>query len=209
MKKSLTTIIICLAIGRVASAQNFSPSSFEFGAKAGVNLSYLPQNGVYNNTNKAGYLIGIWARAGDGDFQFEPEAYITDKRVKITDNTFTRDSNDASFTSLDIPLLASYKIGAAGIDGRLFTGPLFSFRLHESQDYPSTSSTFTEDNFVKLDYNNVNYGWIFGIGADFNALSVDLRYEGGINRIPYSDYRYSHTRMSLFQLTVAYRIFSL
>ncbi|SDT30168.1 Outer membrane protein beta-barrel domain-containing protein [Mucilaginibacter mallensis] len=207
MKKTLLTITMCLSFAGMAFAQlGQSSPDIAFGVKAGANLSYLPQNGVYNNTNKMGYQFGVWGRVGGDVFQFQPEVYLTDKNVKITDNTFTHTTNSASFTSIDVPLLAVAKGELFDVAGRIYTGPLFSFDLTRKQVYPSTTTTFTDNDFVKLDYKNINYAWVFGVGADFNRVGVDLRYEGGLNRIAYSNYQYSHTRMSLFEVSISYQI---
>ena len=207
MKKTLLTITICLTFAGMAFAQ-LGPTQpdISFGVKAGANLSYLPQNGVYNNTNKMGYQFGVWGRIGGDIFQFQPEVYLTDKNLKITDNTFTNVTNEAAFTSIDVPLLAVAKGELFNVAGRLYTGPLVSFVLTNKQVYPSTVTTFTDQDFVRLDYKNINYAWVFGVGADFDRVGVDFRYEGGINRIAYSSYQYSHTRMSLFELSLSYQI---
>jgi len=207
MKKTLLTITICLSFAGMAFAQ-LGPSQpdISFGAKAGANLSYLPQNGVYNNTNKLGYQFGVWGRIGGDIFAFQPEVYLTDKNLKITDNTFTGVTNSAAFTSIDVPLLAVAKGELFRLPGRIYTGPLFSFDITNKQEYASTVGTFTDNDFVRLNYKNINYAWVFGVGADFDRVGVDFRYEGGLNRISYSTYQYSHTRMSLFELSISYQI---
>src|ERR1700712_375232 len=115
MKKIILTLTICSAFIGIASAQ-IGPAvlpSFQFGIKGGVNLSAFPQNGIYTNSNSAGYLGGFWARFGALGFNFQPELYLTGKDVKITDNN--GNINKARFTSIDVPLLVGGKIGALGL----------------------------------------------------------------------------------------------
>jgi hypothetical protein len=132
MKKILLTCIIIGALSGIASAQAFP--NFAFGLKGGVNLTSAPQNGIFTNSNQAGYLGGLWARFGAVGFNFQPELYLTAKDVNVSydqnDQTYT---NKARFTSLDVPLLFGGKIGAFGIGGRFYTGPLVSFAINKDQ----------------------------------------------------------------------------
>ena len=69
MKKSLSLIVIILITARLASAQIIP--SFEFGAKAGVNLSSFSTSSTFNTDNRAGYLGGVYARIGGLGFNFQ------------------------------------------------------------------------------------------------------------------------------------------
>jgi hypothetical protein len=200
MKKIILTLAVCFAFAGLASAQVLP--DFQFGVKGGVNLSAFPQNGVYNNSDMAGYIAGVWARVGALGFNFQPEVYLTGKDVNVTDNT--GNTNHASFTSLDVPLLFGGKIGAFGIGARFYTGPLVSFAINNDQSLSDAAH-----DAVKLDYKDQNYAWDFGAGIDIKKFSVDLRYEAGLNKVAYGPLEESHTRLNLFNLTLAYRIFSL
>src|SRR4051812_26163456 len=115
MKKTiLLTLSICLLSIGFASAQITSVlPSFSFGAKAGLNFSAFPANGKYDNSSRAGYLGGVWARFGALGFNFQPELYATSKNLTIKDDA--GNENKAKFTSLDVPLLVGTKIGALGL----------------------------------------------------------------------------------------------
>lgn len=201
MKKTiLLTLSICLLSIGFASAQVLP--DFSFGAKAGFNYSTFPSNGLYNNSNKAGYLAGVWARFGALGFNFQPELYVTSKNLDVKDNS--GNVNKAKFTSVDVPLLIGTKIGAFGLGGRFYGGPVFSFAANKDQSYSDAAA-----NAVKLNYKDANYGIQVGAGVDIRDFSVDLRYEGGLNKIAYGSNEYSHTRVSIFSLSLAYKIFSL
>ncbi|MDN3583349.1 porin family protein [Mucilaginibacter flavus] len=200
MKKTiLLSLAILLVSAGLASAQVIP--SFSFGAKAGLNYSTFPSNGLYNNDNKAGYLAGVWARVGGLGFNFQPELYYTSKNIDIKDEA--GNTNKAKFTSVDLPLLVGGKIGAFGLGGRFYGGPVFSFSVNKDQ---SLSGATKEA--VNLNYKDANYGIQLGAGLDIRDFSVDLRYEGGLNKIGYGPDN-SHTRVSLFSLSLAYKIFSL
>jgi hypothetical protein len=183
----------------IASAQIVP--SFSFGAKAGLNFSAFPANGKYDNSSQAGYLGGVWARFGALGFNFQPEMYATAKNLTVKDDA--GNENKAKFTSLDVPLLVGTKIGALGLGGRFYGGPVFSFTVNRDQSYSSAAAEV-----AKLNYKDANYGIQLGAGVDIKDFSVDLRYEGGLNKISYGP-GYTHTRVSIFSLSLAYKIFSL
>jgi hypothetical protein len=199
MKKLILTLTIIAASVTFASAQIIP--GFQFGVKGGLNLAGLEHSAgtTFSTGNRAGYLGGIWARIGALGFNFQPELYVTSKNVNLTadDGSIVR----AKFTSVDVPLLFGGKIGAFGLGARFYTGPLVSFAINKDQDFGSALGKVTS-----LDYKNENFAWQFGGGVDIRKLSIDLRYEAGISKQTYGD---SHTRVSLFNLSLAYSIFSL
>jgi hypothetical protein len=201
MKKTIIlTLSICLFTIGMASAQIIP--SFAFGVKGGLNYSTFPSNGIFNNSNRAGYLAGVWARVGGLGFNFQPELYVTGKNINIkADNTSVE--NKAKFTSIDVPLLVGGKIGALGLGGRFYGGPVFSFTVNKDQSIGNAVSDATA-----LRYKDANYGFQVGAGVDISSLSIDLRYEGGLNKIAYGNDN-SHTRVNLFSLALAYKLFSL
>jgi hypothetical protein len=200
MKKTiLLSLTILLISAGMASAQVIP--SFSFGAKAGANFSAFPANGKYDNSSQAGYLGGVWARFGALGFNFQPELYVTSKNLNVKDDA--GNENKAKFTSLDVPLLIGTKIGALGLGGRFYGGPVFSFTVNRDQ-----SANEAAAKIVGLNYKDANYGVQLGAGVDIKDFSVDLRYEGGLNKLSYGP-GYSHTRVSIFSLSLAYKIFSL
>jgi hypothetical protein len=200
MKKTIIlTLSICLFSIGIASAQIIP--NFSFGVKGGLNYTAFPSNGVFNNSNRAGYLAGFWARVGGLGLNFQPELYVTGKNIKVKDDQ--DNENTAKFTSIDVPLLVGGKIGAFGLGGRFYGGPVFSFSVNKDQSLSSAASGATN-----LRYKDANYGVQVGAGLDLSSLSIDLRYEGGLNKIGYGDGN-SHTRVNVFSLALAYKLFSL
>lgn len=198
MKKTLTFLIACLLITKLASAQVLP--SFEFGVKAGMNLSRFSHTATFSTNNRAGYLGGIWARVGGLGFNFQPELYLTSKEVDIHNGAA---QNKAKFTSIDVPLLLGSKIGAFGFGGRFYTGPMFSFAVNKDQSVGDDLG-----NIARLNYKDQNIAWQFGLGVDVKKFSVDLRYEQGLSKQSYNASN-DQTRISLFNLTLGYRLFSL
>jgi hypothetical protein len=196
MKKFTLLLAIFAATISFASAQILP--SFQFGVKGGVNLANLSSQGNnFSSDNRAGYLGGLWARFGALGFNFQPEIYATSKNVDITnsDGGILR----AKFTSIDVPLLFGGKVGAFGLGARFYTGPLISFAVNKDQSFAGAI-----DKAGSLDYQDQNFAWQFGGGIDIRDISIDLRYEAGITKQNYQD---NKTRVSLFNLSLAYRIF--
>jgi len=174
--------------------------SVSFGVKAGANLSSFSTQNTLSSDNRAGYLAGFWARVGAGGIHFQPELYYTSKNVEFKDKNGV--SNNAKFKSVDLPLLVGTKFGALGTGVRFNTGPLISFVTGEDQ---SVGEAFS--NATRLRYKDQNYAWQFGVGLDVQRVSFDLRYELGLNKIDSGDGT-TQVRANLFNLTMAYRLFS-
>jgi len=191
MKKLILTLTICFATVYLCSAQLLP--SFQFGVKGGVNLTNLSRSGVFNSSNQAGYLGGIWMRFGALGVNFQPEAYITSKDVTVEGNT-------SKFTSVDVPLLVGAKVGAFGLGARFYTGPVVSFTINKDQTLSSAATSI-----YQLEYQNQNYAWQLGAGMDIRKISVDLRYEQSLSSQQYSGT--NSARINLFNLSLAYKIF--
>lgn len=204
MKKLALSVTLIFASVYMASAQLLP--SFQFGLKGGMNLARLPSTEAFAGSNQAGYLGGIWMRFGALGFNFQPEMYITQKNVDIT--TFlvtgnaggsTANDTKAKFTSIDVPLLFGTKIGAFGVGGRLYTGPVVSFAINKDQSFSGVGG-----DVLHLNYKNQNYAWQFGAGLDIKKISVDLRYEAGLSSQTYVG---GSTHINLFNLSLGYRLF--
>jgi len=197
MKKLILAVIIFTGAISFASAQILP--SFQFGVKGGVNLTGLSNgNGTFSSSNQAGYLAGFWARFGALGFNFQPEMYVTAKDVNISANG---GETQAKFTSIDVPLLFGGKVGAFGVGGRFYTGPVVSFAVNKDQSFIDAAGKAGT-----LNYHDQNYAWQFGVGLDIKKISFDLRYEAGLSNQYYGT---AQTKASLFNFTLAYRLFKL
>jgi hypothetical protein len=198
MKKIIYLLALSLCTAGAASAQVLP--SFQFGVKGGVNLSHFSTENTLSSDSRAGYLAGVWARVGAAGLHFQPELYYTSKMVTIKSGAL---NNEATFKSVDLPLLVGTKFGAVGIGARINTGPMISFVTGKDQSVASAAQ-----NAVNLNFKDQNYAWQFGVGLDVQKISFDLRYELGLNKIQ-NQSNTAETRINLFNLTVAYRLFAL
>ena len=196
MKKLILGIAIIMLIGNFASAQILP--TLQFGVKAGLDVTSLQasSSATFSTSNRAGYLAGIWLRVGAVGFNFQPEMYITSKDAQVSNNA--GGTTTARFTSLDVPLLFGGKIGAFGLGGRFYTGPVIGFAINKNQSFGGAL-----DKATSLDYQDQNFAWQFGVGVDVRKISVDLRLEQGITKQAYG---YNHTRIGLFNISLAYSL---
>jgi hypothetical protein len=172
--------------------------SFQFGLKAGANLSKLSTENTFSSDNKAGYYAGLWARIGAAGIHLQPELYLSGKNTTL--KAASGEENKVNFTSLDVPVLVGTKIGAAGVGIRLNTGPVVSFVLSDDQSFGNAAS-----NIFNGDFKGQNFAWQFGAGLDVGKLGLDLRYEAGLSKIGKDGYE--DTKLSLFTFGLAYRLF--
>lgn len=197
MKKLLLALGLFIAAAATTQAQVLP--SVQFGVKGGVNLSSLSNSsGTFSSDNRAGYLGGFWARFGALGFNFQPEIYITGKNVDINNSNVKIAS--AKFTSIDVPLLLGGKIGAFGLGGRFYAGPLLSFAINKDNNFGTAVSSAS-----RFDYKDSNFAITAGAGIDIRKISIDLRYEAGLTKQNYFDGSTNYkTRVSLFNLSLGY-----
>ena len=177
-------------------AQKILPT-FQFGFKAGTNLTSLSTSGTLSSDNRAGYLGGFYSRISLLGLNLQPEIYITGKNVTLTDNT--GQTNLVTFTSIDVPVLVNKNFGLLGLGGHLNTGPVFSFVVDKNQ---SLAGAF--DKVTKFDYKNQAMAWQFGLGIDLGKYTADLRYELGLSSLSKDDY--PDTKIRMFNLSFGYRL---
>ncbi len=198
MKKTLLILAFAVCAAFTSKAQILP--NFQLGLKGGLNLASVSTStsSTFNSNNQAGYLVGIWARVGALGFNFQPELYYTTKTENIVSNGNT---SQATFKSIDVPLLFGGKVGAFGLGARFYTGPVVSFALDKNNSFNNALV-----NITSLDYKSQNYAWQFGAGLDIKAVSFDLRYEAGLSSHSFGG---ASSKLNLFSLSIAYRLLKL
>jgi Outer membrane protein beta-barrel domain len=203
MKKLILTLIIGAFCTSLVSAQTNYLPNLQVGIKAGGDYSLFPSPEGAHNKGGFGYIGGGWARFGGAGLFFQPELYATSKNLTVTQladgNTFI---NHGAFTNIDVPLLVGNKVGNVNAGFRFYTGPVISFAIAKRQSF--TNATLTSD----LNYHDMNYAWQLGAGVDLKQFSLDVRYEAGINKVPYGTSTTLHTRLNMVNITLSYSLFS-
>ena len=202
MKKII--LISCLLLTTSIAAIAQLPS-FTFGIKGGVNYSKLKtQDDLTDENSIAGYQVGIFTRLGGVGLYLQPELYLGSKgndfvRVNTGSNSVAA-SGKVRFTTLDVPVLLGTKIGPSKLNLRFMVGPVISFVVNEKTTFDSAYENIQDfDN-----YKNQNWAFQAGTGVDFGNLTVDLRYEAGLNNISKST-EYNQ-KQNLFHLSLGLKL---
>jgi len=186
----------------VSAQTNYLPD-FQAGIKAGADYSLFPSPDGAHNKGGFGYIGGGWARFGGAGLFFQPELYVASENLTVTqladNNLFV---NHAKFIDGDVALLVGNKVGNVNAGFRFYTGPVLSFAMSKRQSF--TNATLTSD----LNYPDPNYSWQLGAGVDLKQFSFDVRYEAGINKVPYGTSTTLHTRLNMVNITLSYSLFS-
>jgi hypothetical protein len=211
MKKIILTVLVCLLFTAFASAQTDVPATITAGIKGGTDFSSFPANSGFTNHSQMSYLGGFWGNFSLGFINFQPEVYIIEKKVDVT---FTQPGSfyneNSRFTTADIPLLFGGKFGGSKFAVRLYTGPVLSLALSRVQ-------SFSNDNFYtqRLAYPDENIAWQFGAGFNVKKFTLDVRYEAGIDKVPYgaqvnpvTGVQTSSTHLNIISLSIGYTLFS-
>lgn len=196
MKKIVLSLTIILFSVLAAQAQILP--TFKLGIKGALGFSSLSSDSkILNSNNKTGFQLGAWGRFGVAGFHIQPEAYYASKKVGLTYTENGKEEGEATFKSLDVPVLLGTKIGIGPVGFRIQAGPVFTF-VQDSDIKLSTA-------FKTSEYKKNSTGVIGGIGVDISSLTVDLRYEHGLSNLSKNDSDGQKIRM--WTIGVGYAIF--
>jgi hypothetical protein len=189
----------------------------ELGIKIGANISGLSTDlEDYKKELKPGLMAGAYARLGD-KLHLQPEIYFTSKRGGIVYDTEDASGNVTTdqvigFRTIDIPILAGYKIvNPPMMSIRLNAGPVASVVTQKVFDITRNNEKVTPSGDFEKSFRTINWGLQFGAGLDILFLSVDARYERGLNNMykkpdsALSD-DYSEIKNHLFFISLGFRI---
>ncbi len=202
MKKLFT---ICIFVLGVYTGQ---AQTLDFGLKAGLNFSELSNDmsSMYSaNSGATGFVGGVYSRVGILGFYVQPEVLYSQRKGAHTSNVDgTAVINTLSY--VDVPVLFGYKL----LFARINVGPSFQFLMSANQ---KASDAAMDPNFSEDNFNKSVVGYQAGVGIDLSRLSLDLRYDGGLNSLGKEistatgqtiDYS---TRASMWQLTIGFKLF--
>ena len=181
MKKVLLFILLFVAA-------EFTFGQLTIGIKVGYDAAKLSTNIDSITSNfKSGFQIGAFARVGKRFF-LQPEIYYTTQGGVFTSNTSNWKQN-IKIGSLDVPVLLGFKLLKQGdfINVRIMAGPLASFVVNKSIEESGGIDGPIED----ADLNSVNWAIQAGAGLDVWKLTLDVRYQIGLNQMLKSVENYS------------------
>ena len=206
MRRFTLVIVFLLVTGLTFAGLNL-------GIKAGYNANKLSTNiDSISSQFISGMLIGIFLRAGKRFF-VQPEVYYTLQGAgyALNDAFNTKSwSQKVLIGSIDIPVLLGVKI---------VNGEKFNLRINAGPVVSFVTNTSVKD--VNIDnipgplsgssINPVNWSIQAGLGVDIWFLTLDARYQGGLNEVIKSVESNGKTwdfssRNNVFQISVGFKI---
>jgi hypothetical protein len=196
MKKSILTFLLATAT-TIAFSQTIN-----FGIKAGVNLSTLPQSGLpyqVDNKNLTGYHAGIIADLGFQNFSIQPALFFITKGSSYPGIVANNTGNTAKVTTtiklnyLELPVNLLYKLQATpGVKVYFGGGPYLGYGLSGTWKYPNPTGPIGSYSYKSMsfgtdtlrDYKNPDYGFNFITGVELKKrFTIDLNYSLGLGNI--------------------------
>lgn len=181
--KKIAFILLCFAglllTPEVAKAQ------FDFGIKAGYNASKLSTNidSIKTSIN-SGFHVGLFARIGK-KLHLQPEIYYTlsgsvfENEGKLNTSNWKQKIN---IHTLDVPVLVGFKmVGTKSFNWRINAGPVASIVIGKK-----IKDLNANEQIVKLtepDLSTVNWAMQVGTGIDLWLVTLDVRYQFGLNKV--------------------------
>jgi len=198
MKKILIFLIVLFA-----ALDNFG--QFTLGPKIGYSASKLSTDfDDIKESAKSNFQAGIFFRFGK-KLYLQPEIYYA-----TSGGTFKVEGTDLQeeikLKNLCVPVLVGFKIiNAKVINLRVMAGPVANFILDKTVD----ASDLIQDPLQDSDFKNIAWGIDVGAGVDVLFLTLDLRYEFGLNNIydPPSGTEAQSIKSNVFIVSLGFKIF--
>jgi hypothetical protein len=155
---------------------------FSFGLKIGYNASKLHTSlDSIKSSFNSGFHFGAFVRVGKKVY-LQPEFYYTLQGGVFENNvtnTYNNWKQNVTVGTLDIPVLVGFKlINVKVVNWRIMAGPMVSFVVNSKiRDVSLTGPIKTSD------INSTNWYVQVGTGVDVLFLTLDLRYQIGLNQM--------------------------
>jgi hypothetical protein len=172
MKKIIIFIFLVFLTGEIYA-------QFAFGLKLGYNASKL-HTGLdsIKSSFSSGFHVGAFARIGKKVY-LQPELYYTLQGSVLTSN-LSNWKQKITIGTLDIPVLVGFKIiNLKAINWRIMVGPMASFIVNSKINNVNSAI----NPVTSADLKKTNWYIQAGTGVDFLFLTLDLRYQLGLNKM--------------------------
>lgn len=159
----------------------------QLGIKAGMNVSSLTQTDelISNKSGRTGWNAGISYRLPISNaLAIQPELLYIERGTEFDiEFSIFRTEIESEFKYVEIPVLAYLKLGDLPIN--VHVGPYFGYLA----DIEYRFSTILQDGSVedeiddnRDDYNRSDYGFVAGVGLQFQRVTIDLRFTRGLQQ---------------------------
>ena len=200
--KNFLLIILLIAFATAVDAQG----AFNIGPKVGYNSYKLSNNlDSVQASIKNSFQVGAFIRIGKKVY-FQPEANYQVSRSTLSKSLRNRvQSQDVTVTSIKVPVLLGAKIiNAKAFNLRFMVGPAVTFILDKKLN-PSTMGELWPIHSVD-DIKNSIWSVQMGAGMDILFLTLDVRYEMGIDNA-YNGSSNLLMKNNLFNVSVGIKLF--
>jgi hypothetical protein len=196
MKKFIFIAALLIA-GSAAFAQI---PGFSVGPKIGASFSkFSTDQDQIKEEMKSTFYFGAFARLGKKVY-LQPELLIMSRNGLLKDKNIPESSNSLKIRTIDIPLMLGVKvIDLKAANVRVMAGPVASLVINKS-----IASENWDEAITKNDIRNANWGLQFGAGADLLFLTLDIRYEIGMN--DYSKLQDFNLKNNMFTVGLGWKI---
>lgn len=174
MKKLIFALLVTMAASQV------SAQSVTFGPVIGFNSSKLTTNlPDIKEEAKANFLFGVFLRMGK-KLYLQPELLYTTKGGTLRTEDAGNPETNIKLKQMQVPVLVGFRminIGLANI--RIMAGPAAGFITNKD----IKASDLIQDPIQADDLKDVMWGMHLGAGVDVLFMTLDVRYEIGLNNI--------------------------
>ncbi len=154
----------------------------QFGAKAGMNVSTISDEGFDDTKSKVGYYAGVFMNVPVSEsFSIQPEVLYNNLGSKVSSTVLgTTYSSTLNLDYVAVPVMFQYK---ATPQFYLEAGPEFGFLVNAKQKFDNGSSSIVTE-LDKEDFNSFNMGVGLGLGFDISKnVGLNARYVAGFSDI--------------------------
>ena len=190
MKKILLVLVIIFNV-------NLNAQEFSWGPKLSVSSPSLKLMDVQDlgsgeeaiqlleDTDPIlGYQLGLFARISLLGIYIQPEVLLSNSKSEIQFSDVMDENQElidvvgeVKLNKLDVPVLIGKRFLKIF---RINAGPVFTLPLGEDITFSGISNTYED---IETNYKSATVGAQFGAGLDLSILTVDLRYEMGLQSI--------------------------
>ncbi|HYG01999.1 MAG TPA: porin family protein [Chryseosolibacter sp.] len=191
MKKLLLSAIAICAFSIVSFAQ------MSIGAKAGFNFANVGGDAENTDMRTSIHLGGYLNFAMSEQLSIQPELLYNSVGAKVSEGDFEATTK---LNYLSIPVMVKYSFGNINVQA----GPQLGLLLGAKEKWEGDGESGEDD--VKEFYNGTDFGFNFGLGAEFGKLNATLRYSAGLSNIVDTDEDVKVTN-NVIQLSIGYTLF--
>ncbi|WP_420576045.1 porin family protein [Ekhidna sp.] len=193
--KSILISIFILASGLLMAQRS--------GIKGGANFSNLYVDDVSDENMKIGLNLGLWHQTANGAFQ--TELNYSNKGAEIVyDGALGSGKYRYNLNYLELPVLFVGHVGRLNLQ----VGPYAAFLVGANiKDVDSDGDINQVAQLDRDDFHTFDYGLAGGVGIDFDASQIGLRYNYGLREIgksgSFAGEAVDNAKNSVLQLYVA------